>query len=299
MKLARSSPTTYFGLRFPIVKYVNYVVKMKYNYRRVDFESSTADRANFRGTDLPLYIQPGNHKTDGGSKTIGEAPDFSSLKRRNYELYLKLELFTLEKLRSWSNRSGSRKLEEQCRTGTVSSNPFLRNLLASQLFHSDEDRASAGEILLNHHLLVACEYGRPKKLTVILFENRLVFLRVSASQTFIQYDLPIEYLLQVTHRNEEPGSGVLAIFWNAEPDGPHEIAGAELHFDDLDQMILWAGYLALAVQPSKQYHRLREMITRNWNDRSCYEGRISATTGDSDIATTVVTLEEGLLPQKH
>jgi hypothetical protein len=246
LKLARVPPSTYFGFKFPTIKYIDYVVKLKYKNRSVDCASSTSDRHDFRVTDLPVIFQPPNYNRHGKIKAIGEIPDFSGLRRKICEPRLALQLLTLEKL---CNKASVKRLDEQYRTANLSSNPFLTQHPAPDLFQSDEDRVSAGKILLNHDILVACEYGRPKKLTVILFESRLVFLRKSASQMSIQYDLPIEYLLQITHRDGEAGTAVLTVFWDAEPDGPHEVAGAELFFHDMDRMVLWAGYLASVLIP--------------------------------------------------
>ena len=50
-------------------------------------------------------------------------------------------------------------------------------------------------------------------------------------------DVPLEYLLQVTHRNGEPGSAVSTAFWDAEPGQPHKVAGAGLFFGGMGQML--------------------------------------------------------------
>lgn len=246
MKLAWKPPSTYFGFRFPIIKHVDYTVKSKKSCRKVDYPFSITERTSSRGWDLPLYIQPSKSMSDSENRAGRIIPDFSSLERRNYEEDLGF-ISTLEKLRTRGNKIACRKLKEQGRTGALSCSLFLPGFLSSELFQSVGDRASAGEVLLNDDLWIACEYGRPKKLTAILFETRLVILRNKTSQSHVQYDIPVEYLLQVTHRNGEPGSAVLTVFWDAEPDGPHEVAGAELFFDDTDKMMLWAGYLAQAL----------------------------------------------------
>jgi hypothetical protein len=241
MKLARTPLTKYWELQFPTSKSIEYVVKGKQRKRSVDTPPSPSGRA----ADCPVQIKQSNHQEH--SKTETRVPDFNSLKRRNYERNNPQQLFTLERLCSQGGKTSSKKLEEICRTATPSSKLISISPLTPELFQTNEDRESAGRILLGHELLVACEYGRPKKLNVILFEKRLVFLRRAADHASVQYDIPVEYLLQVTHRFDKPGHVVLTVFWDAEPDGPHEVAGAEMFFDDMDQMRLWAGYLALVL----------------------------------------------------
>jgi len=246
MKLAWKPPNTYFAFRFPIIKHVDYTVKSKKIGQKVDYPFSIAERTNSRGWDLPLYVQPSKSMSNSENKAGRRIPDFSSLERRNYEEDLGFKS-TPGKLRTRGNKIACRKLKEQGRIGDLSCGIFLPDSLSPELFRSVNDKASAGEVLLSDDLWIACEYGRPKKLTAVLFETRLVILRNKTSQSHVQYDIPVEYLLQVTHRNGEPGSAVLTVFWDAEPDGPHEVAGAELFFDDTDKMMLWAGYLAQAL----------------------------------------------------
>jgi hypothetical protein len=149
-------------------------------------------------------------------------------------------------MRSRSDKANE-TTEEASWNDNMSSNCSTSCSFPPEIFQSDEDRDSKGEVLLNHDLLVSCQYGRSKKFAIILFERRLVILRRTASFAHVKYDIPVEHLLQVTHRYGEAGSAALTVFWDAEADGPHQVAGVELFFDGMDRMMLWARYLAQAV----------------------------------------------------
>lgn len=124
---------------------------------------------------------------------------------------------------------------------------------ASKPLKAENGSAYSGTVLLQAELLVSCGHGRRKKCDVILFDHRLVFYRRATDCAIVQCDIPFQCLLLVVHRiedlnhSEEMGSGVLTIYWDAELDGPHEISGVEIFFDNVATLRSWAKPLVRAV----------------------------------------------------
>jgi hypothetical protein len=116
-------------------------------------------------------------------------------------------------------------------------------------FEDPEFESAAGVLLLGADCLVACEQGRLKRKRALLFEHRLMLLRPKSTGHEVVYDVPRRDFILVTYRKRDKGPGSVMVFWDAEPDGPHEVVGVEMCFDSFYEHRIWAGFLALTVEP--------------------------------------------------
>jgi hypothetical protein len=115
---------------------------------------------------------------------------------------------------------------------------------------TSEENTAAGMLLLRDQARVSIEYGRIKARSMFLFENCLVFGRAKSPGQAVVRRVSLSDLLQVRYRSEHPskGSGILTIYWreNQSPASTSQVVfGAQVFFDDLSVLKIWAAFLAI------------------------------------------------------
>lgn len=120
---------------------------------------------------------------------------------------------------------------------------------------SSKDDDVVGILVLQDQILMANEHGRPRKKEALLFENYLAFSRPkNGMQMIISHRIPISNLLCVTFRPQDSEGGILTVYWKVKRRKFWAVSSAEMFFDDLGTLKLWAGFLAFAIdlQPALQ-----------------------------------------------
>jgi len=115
---------------------------------------------------------------------------------------------------------------------------------------TSEDNTAAGMLLLRDQARVSIRYGRIKARSIFLFQNCLVFGRAKFPGQVIVRRVSLSDLLQVRYRSEHPskGSGILTIYWREKQSSSQagqEVFGAQVFFDDLSVLKIWAAFLAI------------------------------------------------------
>jgi hypothetical protein len=115
---------------------------------------------------------------------------------------------------------------------------------------TSEDNTAAGMLLLRDQARVSIRYGRIRARSMFLFQNCLVFGREKSPGQAIVRRLSLSDLLQVRYRSEHPskGSGILTIYWREKQSSAstsQEVFGAQVFFDDLSVLKIWAAFLAI------------------------------------------------------
>lgn len=127
------------------------------------------------------------------------------------------------------------------------------NCSFSTIFEGDytqQDDDDAGPFLLRDKQLVSIGYGRRKERPIFLFERWLVFSREKGDQQIGVQRVRLEKLLLVLYRRQSVGAGVLTVYWNQGTPQRQSISGAEIYFDDMSALVIWAGFLSAATTAS-------------------------------------------------
>jgi hypothetical protein len=127
------------------------------------------------------------------------------------------------------------------------------NCSFSTIFEGDYTKQNdddAGLFLLRDKQLVSIGYGRRKERSIFLFERWLVFSREKGDQQIGVQRVHLEKLLLVLYRRQSVGAGVLTVYWNQGTLHRQRISGAEIYFDDMSALVIWAGFLSMATTAS-------------------------------------------------
>ena len=117
--------------------------------------------------------------------------------------------------------------------------------------YTEQNDVEAGPLLLQDKQLVSIGYGRRKERSIFLFGHWLVFSREKRNQQIGAQRVRLEDLLLVLYRRQSAnGGGVLTVYWNQGTLQRQKISGAEIYFDDVRALIIWAGFLAVATTAS-------------------------------------------------
>jgi len=131
-----------------------------------------------------------------------------------------------------------------------------------------ENVPAAGILLFSDELRVSIDYARIKQKTVCLFENCLVFARQKGHELIMVRRVFLSDLLQVRYRVEHPGkgSGFLSIYWREhQPSNERKVFAARMVFDNLDELKIWAAFLAINTSTEPSIGNFVPMDYLPWN----------------------------------
>lgn len=123
---------------------------------------------------------------------------------------------------------------------------------------SQETQRSAGRLVLHDILLTSYNHGRKKEREVLLFQNRLLFLRKKDDLKVVIWDISlskdvilIAYNPKCQLRRANKDAGYLTVYWKIELAGQPRVSGVNMYFEELSSLELWAAFLSLDPRPPK------------------------------------------------
>lgn len=123
---------------------------------------------------------------------------------------------------------------------------------------SQETQRSAGSLVLHDILITSYNHGRMKEREVVLFQNRLLFLRKKDNLKMVIWDISlwkdvilIAYNPRCHLRRANKDAGYLTVYWKTEVAGQPRVSGVNMYFDEQPSLELWAAFLSLDPRPPK------------------------------------------------
>jgi hypothetical protein len=123
---------------------------------------------------------------------------------------------------------------------------------------SQETERSAGSLVLRDILITSYNHGRMKEREVLLFQNRLLFLRKKDNLKMVIWDISllkdvilIAYNPRCHLQRATKDAGYLTVYWKTEVAGRPRVSGVNLYFEELSSLELWAAFLSLDPRPPK------------------------------------------------
>lgn len=134
---------------------------------------------------------------------------------------------------------------------------------------TSKDNAAVGMLLLRDEARVSIGPRRIKEKSIFLFEKCLVFAREKSPGQLIVCRVAVSQLLQVRYKSESPskGSGILTIYWRqikSLPGMGQEVNSAQIFFNDLGVLKIWAAFLAVHASTESAAGNLHFGTTEPW-----------------------------------
>lgn len=123
--------------------------------------------------------------------------------------------------------------------------------------HTDAEKQTAGRLLFRDKQSVSMAFGRRKTRQLYLFEGCMIISRPRAPRQIILEMIPLNRLLLVVyqHMSEHGCAGILTVYWKQDDHDKQEVCSADIFFDDIDSLVIWAGFLSLWTVASNMYSR--------------------------------------------
>lgn len=113
-------------------------------------------------------------------------------------------------------------------------------------------QSSARNLLLHEISMTSHNRGRIKEREVLLFQNRILFLRRKGAIEVVIWDISLSKdLILVAYNPNDPSmrasldAGALTVYWKTELAGQHRISEVKVFFEDMKMQLLWRAFLAL------------------------------------------------------
>ncbi len=137
-----------------------------------------------------------------------------------------------------------------------------------------ETQRSAGSLVLHDTLMTSHNHGRIKEREVLLFQNRLLFLRNKDHLKMVVWNISLwEDIILVAYdpkgilRREIKDTGSLTVYWKTEVAGKPRVSGVKIYFKELSSLELWAAFLALDPKPPEVSTTVLYWVLKKVQDR--------------------------------